>query len=448
MGYWKCDESSGTTLADSSGNSKNLTITGTINTNYWLGEAGEQGTCFRTDGVAGFASRTDSVIPSLDNVNFTLFGLFKGGTDFTSGAAVSVSNSATANASARMGDRYGTGEASGLARGSTSVMVNGFHGGTAFDGTWHSAALRRNGTAFTLFVDGASVATTAATLATGSSCNRTSLMHLVDSGTHPFAKGSIQHAAIWNTALSDAELAAIQTARIAPAWPLKISANNHYLVDQNNVPFIIIGDSPWDMVTAFREPDIDAYLANRAAKGFNGIILENLEHYYSVNSPNNIDNVPPFLTPGDFSTANPAYFARMDYIVDKARDYGMVVVIFLDFIGSVGGVNPAGWHVEMAADTTAHLQAYATFLGNRYKNKGNIIWVQGGDCDPADWGLLSEVDAMGVALKAADPNHLITEHVVRGAEAVQPWLATGVPSWLTLNCLYNGNLTFTAAQGA
>src|SRR5215472_4659763 len=27
-GYWKCDETSGTTLADSSGNSKNLTITG------------------------------------------------------------------------------------------------------------------------------------------------------------------------------------------------------------------------------------------------------------------------------------------------------------------------------------------------------------------------------------------------------------------------------------
>jgi hypothetical protein len=84
-GYWKCDETSGTTLADSSGNSKNLTITGAINTNYWLGESGEQGTCFRTDGVAGYASRNDAVIPSLDNTNFTLFALFKGGTDFGSG---------------------------------------------------------------------------------------------------------------------------------------------------------------------------------------------------------------------------------------------------------------------------------------------------------------------------------------------------------------------------
>ena len=81
-GYWKCDETSGTTLADSSGNSKNLTITGAINANYWLGETGEQGRCFRTDGVAGYASRNDAVIPSLDNTNFTLFALFKGDTDF------------------------------------------------------------------------------------------------------------------------------------------------------------------------------------------------------------------------------------------------------------------------------------------------------------------------------------------------------------------------------
>ena len=86
-GYWKCDETSGITLADSSGNSKNLTITGAINANYWLGETGEQGTCFRTDGVAGYASRNDAVIPSLDNTNFTLFALFKGGTDFGVGAA-------------------------------------------------------------------------------------------------------------------------------------------------------------------------------------------------------------------------------------------------------------------------------------------------------------------------------------------------------------------------
>src|SRR6516225_12025804 len=130
-GYWKCDETSGTTLADSSGNSEDLTITGAINTNYWLGENGEQGTCFRTDGVAGYASRTDAVIPSLDNTNFTLFALFKGGTDFGVSAALAISNSTTRNDRANMGANETTSQALAQARGNSGVM-NAFTGGTAF----------------------------------------------------------------------------------------------------------------------------------------------------------------------------------------------------------------------------------------------------------------------------------------------------------------------------
>ena len=98
-------------------------------------------------------------------------------------------------------------------------MASGFSGGTAFDGSWHSVAFRRNGTAFELFVDGISVATTTATLATGSTCDRTTLMHILTSPTRPYAKGSIQHAAIWNTALSDSEIMAIQTARTINPTP-------------------------------------------------------------------------------------------------------------------------------------------------------------------------------------------------------------------------------------
>ena len=105
------------------------------------------------------------------------------------------------------------------ARGNSGVMASGISGGTAFDGSWHSVAFRRNGTAFKLFVDGTSVASTTATLATGSTCNRTTLMHKLNSGTTGFAKGSIQHAAIWNTALSDREIVAIQAARTINPTP-------------------------------------------------------------------------------------------------------------------------------------------------------------------------------------------------------------------------------------
>jgi hypothetical protein len=72
---------------------------------------------------------------------------------------------------------------------------------------------------FVLFVDGTWVTSTTATLATGSTCDRTSLMHLLFNGTTGYAKGSIQHAAIWNTALSNSEIMAIQTARTINSVP-------------------------------------------------------------------------------------------------------------------------------------------------------------------------------------------------------------------------------------
>jgi cell division septation protein DedD len=218
-GYWKCDETSGTTLADSSGNSKHLTITGAINTNYWLGETGEQGTSFRTDGVAGYASRNDAVIPSLDNTDFTLFALFNGGTDFGVQAALAITSSLAHNNQAYIGQNRPTSQALAQARGNSAVMGSAIVGGTAFDGSWHSIAFRRNATAFELFVDGTRVASTTATLATGSTSNRTTLMHPLTSGTTSYAKGRIQHAAIWNRALSDSEIMAIQTARTINPTP-------------------------------------------------------------------------------------------------------------------------------------------------------------------------------------------------------------------------------------
>ena len=213
VGYWKCNETSGTTLSDSSGNAKDLSITGAIGTNYWLGETGEQGGCFRTDGVTGYASRNDSVILSLDNQDFTFYALVNGGLDFASGAAVGISNSASASNLVRTGQATGVSAASGYARGNTGQMLNPINGGVAFDNTWHSITFRRTGAVFDLYVDGVRQISSTTTLTAASTCNRTSLMKNLSNGSNPLGKGSIQHAAIWNSSLLDTEIASIQTAR-------------------------------------------------------------------------------------------------------------------------------------------------------------------------------------------------------------------------------------------
>jgi hypothetical protein len=68
-------------------------------------------------------------------------------------SAVSLSNSASTNNRANMGALVSTTQANSVARGNSNTQA-ALSGGTAFDGNWHSVTFRRNGTAFTLFVDG------------------------------------------------------------------------------------------------------------------------------------------------------------------------------------------------------------------------------------------------------------------------------------------------------
>ena len=55
----------------------------------------------------------------------------------------------------------------------------------------------------------------------------------------------------------------------APVYPVKVSANHRYLVDQNNVPFLIVGDTPQGLISRLNEKEIDDFLADRQAHGFN-----------------------------------------------------------------------------------------------------------------------------------------------------------------------------------
>jgi hypothetical protein len=54
-----------------------------------------------------------------------------------------------------------------------------------------------------------------------------------------------------------------------PVFPLKVSANKRYLVDQKNEPFLIVGDTPQGRMGRLNEHDAVIYFADREAHGFN-----------------------------------------------------------------------------------------------------------------------------------------------------------------------------------
>ena len=113
----------------------------------------------------------------------------------------------------------------------------------------------------------------------------------------------------------------------APVYPLKVSTDGRYLVDQNDQPWRVQADAAWLMSSEATPDEVDQYLQIRQSQGFNTFYLMAMVHpdgYGAApNAPNDWRGDPPFATPGDFSTAgaSPAsaqYWAWIDSIIDKA----------------------------------------------------------------------------------------------------------------------------------
>jgi Protein of unknown function (DUF4038)/Putative collagen-binding domain of a collagenase len=164
---------------------------------------------------------------------------------------------------------------------------------------------------------------------------------------------------------------------------------------------MLVADSGFDFAVNLSPTDAATYLSARAAQGFNSIGLFMLvASAVGGNSTNSAyDGIIPFTTPGDLSTPNPAYWVRIDSMIQLAASYGLQVIAW--------PIESANWGSVMTANGTAKCQAFGQFIGNRYKSFPNIIWAHGQDYQ--NYPALDNVMlAFANALKSADPNHLHT----------------------------------------
>ena len=76
-------------------------------------------------------------------------------------------------------------------------------------------------------------------------------------------------------------LALVAKAAATPAYPLQPSANGRYVVDSNNVPFLIIGDAPHSILANVNNADATTYLTDRGNRGFNALWIELLCDSYT-----------------------------------------------------------------------------------------------------------------------------------------------------------------------
>jgi hypothetical protein len=210
--------------------------------------------------------------------------------------------------------------------------------------------------------------------------------------------------------------------------PLKISSSGRYLEIQNGKPFLLNGDTAWSLIVQLSKEDADYYLNKRAESGFNSISVMLIATQHSKNHPNNFYNDAPF-TGRAFVTPNEEYFEHVDYVINSAREKGFVVLLVPFWLG--WGCSDDGWCPEVKQASESDMLSWGRYLGNRYKNYDNIIWLVGGDVDPSP--VKNKVESFIQGLKEDNPNALISFHNKRGQMAVDTW---GNADWLNVNDVY------------
>jgi Protein of unknown function (DUF4038)/Putative collagen-binding domain of a collagenase len=220
-------------------------------------------------------------------------------------------------------------------------------------------------------------------------------------------------------------------------FPLRVGSSGRYLVDANGAAFFIHGDTAWSIQVQLDRAQVDAYLSDRAARGFTAILFETFERLYSSQSPayKNVFGAQPFTTmsPVSWTSRVEAYWSHVDYIVNAAKARGMACFITPAYMGYNNNQNGDGWVPDTDAASAADLQNYGAFLASRY-TQGNIVWVMGGDYAGSQaqrdkqWNIVT-------GLRSVRTDQIITGHPARTQDTYALW-SSHLSDGFNLNSIY------------
>jgi len=217
---------------------------------------------------------------------------------------------------------------------------------------------------------------------------------------------------------------------------LRVSDNGRFLVHADGQPFFFLADTAWELFHRLTREEATRYLEDRAAKGFNVVMAVALAELDGLGTPNAyghtplIDNDParPDVKDGTYD-----YWDHVDYIVHKAGELGM----YVGFLPTWGDKWNRDWDVGPEIFTPANAEVYGRWIGQRYKDAGNIIWILGGDRRIVNDTHRQIIMAMAHGLTEGDGGrYLKTFHPV-GNHASSTWFHQD--DWLDFNMMQSGH---------
>ncbi len=210
---------------------------------------------------------------------------------------------------------------------------------------------------------------------------------------------------------------------------LVVHENKRFICHSDGTPFFYLGDTAWELFHRLNEEEAEKYLENRRQKGFTVIQAVILAEEDGLNTPNRNNDKPLF--DNDPQKPNEAYFSFVDKVVSIAKEKG----IYIGLLPTWGDKVDKSWGQGPVIFNTENAYAYGQYLGKRYKDYPNIIWIIGGD--RSGGGNNTPIwDAMARGIKSEETNHLMTFHPL-GRNTSSTWFHDR--EWLDFNSCQTGH---------
>ena len=224
---------------------------------------------------------------------------------------------------------------------------------------------------------------------------------------------------------------------------LKVSSNGRFLIKNDGSPFFWLADTAWELFHKLNREDAAEYLSTRASQQFNVIQAVALSEFDGLTVPNAYGRVPllknkngnidPELPDVDKTAGEYTYWDHVDYIIDLANELGL----YIGLLPTWGDKFNIAWGKGPVIFTPENAYIYGKWIGERYKNQNNIIWVMGGDRPIENETHLLIVRNMAAGIKESTNNkHLMTYHPT-GFNSSSKYVHN--ESWLDFNMLQSGH---------
>jgi hypothetical protein len=154
-------------------------------------------------------------------------------------------------------------------------------------------------------------------------------------------------------------LIAVSVLAKEPRYPVKVSQNGRYFVDQQGKPVFWLGTTQWQL---FRDYDLDeAKLMFQRSKAHGFTFMQVMLVGVGDGNKANVYGQKPWLNENPV-TPNERYFTNVDAVFQVARDNNIIICLTI-------------YHqTNRKYITTANAHAWAKWVASRYKDVPNIIW--------------------------------------------------------------------------